>query len=274
MKTLVSLLIMSFAAVQIGFAQPDAFNYQTVVRNSEGVPMSDQEVSFRMSVRQGSANGTIVYQETHSANTNEHGLVSFRIGEGSSSDELADVNWGNNSHYLQTELDPEGGNSYEDMGTTQLVSVPYALHAKSAEDVDDADADPTNELQNLSINGSTLSISSGNSVELPGGDAPDPESTAKAWVNFPIVGTPNLTFDAYNVASTSVVNTGVRLVSLPPGLFSIATNPACICQVRNDLAPGFCVVTSGAAPSQVTVRTYNTNGQLADKEFSLVIFGK
>lgn len=236
--------------------------------------MSNQDVSFRMSVRQGSENGTIVYQETHSATTNEHGLISFRIGDGNSSDDLADVNWAGSSHYLQTELDPEGGSNYEDMGTTQLVSVPYALHAKSADNVDDADADPTNELQNLSINGSTLSLSSGNSVELPGGDAPDPESTAKAWVNFPIFGTPNLAFDAYNVTNTSVTATGVRVVSLEPGLFSVATNPACVCQIRNDLGPGFCVVTSSASPSQVTVRTYNSSGQLADKEFSLVIFGK
>ncbi len=274
MKTIVSTLLLAFAFVQFGVAQPDMFNYQTVVRNNSGVPQANQDVSFRMSVRAGSANGTVVYQEIHNETTNEHGLVSFRIGDGSGSGDLASVTWDENSHYLQVELDPEGGSSYEDMGTSQLVSVPYAMHAKTAEDVDDADADPTNELQNLSISGNTLSISQGNSVELPGGSAPPDEALAKAWVNFPIVGQPNLSFDAYNVTNTSVTSTGIRVVSLAPGLFSIATNPVCVCQIRNDLAPGFCVVTSSTSPSQVTVRTYNANGQLENKEFSLVIFGK
>src|SRR5690606_20180452 len=149
-----------------------------------------------------------------------------------------------------------------------------AMHAGTVENTDDADADPANELQTLSISDNTLSISEGNSVELPAGDAPDDEAIAKAWVNFPITGTPNLAFDAYNVLSTSVTSTGVKVVSLPPGLFSTATNPSMVCQIRNDIAPGFCTITSSASPSQVTVRTFNTSGVLADKEFSLIIFGR
>lgn len=272
MKTIVSILVFAVAFVQFGVAQPDSFNYQTVVRNGDGIPLTDQDVSFRMSVRESSANGTIVYQETHSVTTNEHGLVNFRIGDGTGPDNLADVSWGSNSYYLQVEIDPNGGSSYDNMGTTQLVSVPYAIHAKSADDVDDADADPTNELQNLSLNGSTLSISNGNSVNLPEGGDVDEDAIAKAWVNFPIFGTPNLTFDAYNVSSTSVTTTGVRQVNLVPGLFSPGTTPSMVCTIRNDIAPGFCsVVSSGGS---ITVRTYNSSGNAADKEFSLVVFGK
>lgn len=274
MKTLFSIAVLLFVVVQFGTAQPDSFNYQTVVRNNAGAPLTEQEVSFRMSVREGADNGSIVYQETHNVETNSNGLVNFRIGEGDSSDSFSSVSWGEDTYYLQVEIDPDGGSSFENLGTSELVSVPYAMHARTAQEVDDADADPSNELQNLSISGNTLSISDGNSVELPGAEAPDEDAIAKAWVNFPIVGTPNLTFDAYNVAGTSVSGTGVRVVNLPPGLFSPATNPACVCQIRNDLAPGFCVVTSSAAPSQVTVRTYNSAGTLTDKEFSLVIFGR
>jgi hypothetical protein len=104
MKTFVSILVLALAFVQFGVAQPDMFNYQTVVRNGDGLPISNQDVSFRMSVRAGSANGTVVYQEMHSTTTNEHGLVNFRIGDGSGSDNLSDVNWGSNSHYLQVEV--------------------------------------------------------------------------------------------------------------------------------------------------------------------------
>ncbi|GAB4417491.1 MAG: hypothetical protein OHK0039_27940 [Bacteroidia bacterium] len=254
------------------FAQPDLLNYQTVVRNAQGQPLADQTVAFRLSVRVGSANGTVVYQETHTTQTNAAGLVSLHIGAGSGGGSLASVDWSAGDHYLQIEVDPAGGSAYEDLGSTQLVSVPYALHARTADEVDDADADPANELQTLSLNGNTLGISQGNSITLP--DSPDPKSIAKAWVNFPITGTPNLNFDAYNVTATSVTATGVRVVSFPPGLFSPGTNPAMVCQLRNDLAPGFCVVTSGAAPSQVTVRTYNSSGVLTDKEFSLIVFGR
>jgi hypothetical protein len=271
MKTIFSIILFAVVLSNWCVAQPDLFNYQTVVRNAQGQPVTDQNVAFRMSVREGATNGTVVYQETHSTTTNEFGLANLRIGDGSGSGNLANVDWADASHYLQVEVDLTGGTNYQNVGTSQLLSVPYAIHAKSADDVDDADADPTNELQNLSISGNSLSISQGNSVSLP---LPQPEQLAKAWVNFPIVGTPNLAFDAYNVTSTSVTSTGIRVVSFPPGLFSVATNPAMVCQVRNDLAPGFCVVTSSASPSQVTVRTYNTNGTLADKEFSLIVFGK
>ncbi|MDP5169484.1 MAG: hypothetical protein NWR72_04515 [Bacteroidia bacterium] len=274
MKTSICLFACTWAFLFTLQAQPDLFNYQTVVRTPQGQIISDQSVSFRFSIREGSETGSVVYQETHNTQTNEFGLVSLRIGSGVSGGSLASVNWGANTHYLQVELDPAGATNYQDLGTSQLLSVPYAVHAQSAENVDDADADPTNELQNLTLNGNSLSISQGNSITLPGGNTPDSKSIAKAWVNFPITGTPNLNFDAYNVSSTSVTSTGVRVVSFPPGLFSVATNPAMVCQIRNDLAPGFCVVTSGAAPSQVTVRTYNASGVLTDKEFSLIVFGR
>ncbi len=274
MKTFLSFTFLICIFLLDLHAQPDLFNYQTVLRSPQGQVLANQDVAFRMSIREGSANGNVVYQETHSTQTSELGLIALQIGGGSSTGDLSDVDWSEDTHYLQVELDPAGGNAYENLGSTQLLSVPYAMHAQSAENVDDADADPTNELQTLSLSGNSLSISQGNSVTLPGGDAPDPKSVAKAWVNFPIVGTPNLNFDAYNVSTTSVTGTGIRVVGFPPGLFSTGTNPAMVCQIRNDTAPGFCVVTSGSAPSQVTVRTYNASGVLTNKEFSLIVFGR
>ncbi len=258
--------------ISSGLAQPDLINYQSVVRNAQGEIIPNQNVAFRFSIREASANGTVVYEETHTATTSDQGLVNLRIGAGTSSQNFSTIDWGSNDYFLQVEFDPAGSSNYTEMGTSQLVSVPFAMHARTAAEVDDADADPTNELQDLSINGQTLSISGGNSVSLPGGG--DESATAKAWVNFPIVGTPNLTFDAYNVTNTSVSGTGIRVINLQPGLFSTpANNPACTCTINNDLAPGFCTVIFGSSPSQVTVRTYNSSGVLADKEFSLVIFG-
>lgn len=252
---------------------PQGINYQAIVRDNGGAVISEQAVTYQFSVLQGSASGTAVYTEAHAATTDVNGLVNLVIGAGNGTDDFSSIDWSAGPYFLEVAVDETGGNSPVALGASQLLSVPYALHAGTAEDVDDADADPSNELQSLSITGSTLSISDGNAVELPGGGAPD-EAIAKAWVHFPASGTPNLAFDAYNVQSTSVTATGVRSITLPPGLFSPATMPAMVCQLRNDLAPGFCTVTSSASPSQVTVRTYSSNGTPADKEFSLLIFGR
>src|SRR5690606_15621229 len=79
--------------------------------------------------------------------------------------------WGNGPYFLKTEIDPNGGTSYSISGTTQLISVPYALFAEHAltvenDQVNDADSNPTNEIQTLTLVGSNLSISGGNSVTL------------------------------------------------------------------------------------------------------------
>ncbi len=272
MKTTILSLFFSVAILATLTAQPADFNYQTVVRTSEGQLITEQDIAMRMSIREGSMSGPVVYQETHNVQTTAHGLVSLRVGSGMGSDNIAEVDWTSGSHYLQVEMDPDGGSAWIDMGTSQLLSVPYARHAETATNVDDADADPTNELQNLSLSGNTLSISQGNSVELPSGSEVPSEVMAKAFVNFPIVGQPNLNIDAYNVQSTGVVNTGVRTVQLVGGLFSPAVTASAVCQIRNDLSPGFCTVVGTS--SSLTVRTYDSSGNPANREFSLIVFGR
>ncbi len=281
---------------------PQSFNYQAVVRDDAGLTIAGQSIGYRFTIHQGSPTGTTVYMEEHTVISDDRGLVDLVIGEGTSSDQFNSIDWVSGPYFLAVAIDQTGGSNYMDIGTNELRSVPYAMHAYTADMVDDADADPANELQQLELNGSTLglslgntvevdvdpenelqtlslsgntlSISDGNSVTLPTGNGPDDDSVAKAWVNFPITGTPDLSFDGYNVTATAVVNTGVRTVTLAAGLFSPASNPAMVCQIRNDLAPGFCTITSSTSPSQVTVRTFNAAGQLTDKEFSLIIFGK
>ncbi|OQX78571.1 MAG: hypothetical protein B6D61_05175, partial [Bacteroidetes bacterium 4484_249] len=114
---------------------PQAFKYQTVVRDGAGDIIQNQTVSLRMSIRWGSAYGPIAYRETHSTTTNEFGLVSVEIGNGTPDiGVFSNINWENSDYYLQTELDPAGGSSYISMGTSQLLSVPYALHAETSGD--------------------------------------------------------------------------------------------------------------------------------------------
>lgn len=124
------LLILSLAL----FAQaPQGINYQAVTRNSAGAIIANQQISVRLSVHNTSQNGTIEYQETNTATTNQFGLFTVIIGQGTPSiGTLAAVTWGAGSKYLQVEFDPAGGSAYNDMGTTQLMSVPYALYAGNA----------------------------------------------------------------------------------------------------------------------------------------------
>ena len=110
----------------------------------------------------------MAYRESHFPSTNEFGLVNLVIGSGSNTAGVFDsINWGTNSFFLRVELDQNGGTNYTTLGTSQLLSVPYALYAKAAGTGDDVDTDTTNELQILSIKGNELSISQGNAVSIP-----------------------------------------------------------------------------------------------------------
>lgn len=170
-KTILSIL--AFVAIwttQVQAQAPQAFQYQAIARGSNGLPTINQAVNVRISIISGSPTGAIQYVETHSKVTNQFGLFTLPIGQGTvSNGTFSSINWGSNSHYIKVELDETGGTAYQDMGIVQLLSVPYALHAGTTGNVNDADADPNNEIQTLTINGQNLSISGGNTVTLPGG---------------------------------------------------------------------------------------------------------
>lgn len=135
MRKSLSLLIGILTCVSIFAQVPDAFNYQAVVRNSNGDLIISQSVSFQISILQGSATGTSVYVETHIATTNEYGLVSLEIGNGTSVEDFLVIDWGNGPYFMQIEMDASGGSDYQLLGTSQLLSLPYALHAKTADSI-------------------------------------------------------------------------------------------------------------------------------------------
>ena len=155
------LLIIGIPALA---QSPDLFNYQAVVRDANGQVMQSQSVSFQLSVLLGSSTGSNIYTETHTLTTNQFGMANLQVGNGVPvSGTFGAIDWGMGTYFLQVELDETGGSNYSLMGTSQLVSVPYALHAKTVEidQVDDADADPNNELQTIAATGSTVTLSNG-----------------------------------------------------------------------------------------------------------------
>ena len=114
-----SLLSLIFISLLTFGQVPQGINYQAVVRNNTGAVVTNTTVSIKFEIHDGTPTGTIVFQETHSVQTNQFGLATLVIG---SVGNLTTVNWGDNqSKYLQVEMDPTGGINYTDMGTTQLV---------------------------------------------------------------------------------------------------------------------------------------------------------
>lgn len=142
---------------------PQAFKYQAVARDTEGNPLVNQDISLKVSILSGSPNGTAVYSELHSVFTNDLGLFSLEIGNPGLvlSGTFTGINWAEGTYFMKLEIDPAGGLSFQLMGTTQLLSVPYALYAENVMHNDDADADPSNELQTLSQNGNQITLSNG-----------------------------------------------------------------------------------------------------------------
>lgn len=195
------LICVAFFSLNAMAQAPEGINYQAVVRDLAGATITNAPVGLKLSLLQSSATGTIVYEESFSTFSNYFGLVNVVFGQGTViNGSFANIDWSNGPYFIEVAADVTGGTSYSILGTQELMSVPYALYAKEAENSfsgdyndltnqptiptatsqltndtgfitspDDADADPTNEIQTLSVNGDSLTLSDGGgSVLLPG----------------------------------------------------------------------------------------------------------
>ncbi len=181
MKTKIfTILTLAFFTV---FAQPQKISYQAIIRDAGGNILQNQNVLIQLDILQGSATGTTVYSEQHDVTTNQYGLVNLFIGTGSViSGSMENIDWANGPYFLKTSIDI--GNGLQELGTQEIVSVPYSLYSKKADTANVAytavalsgpyDDSNTNELQILEIHGDTLFISNGNYVLLPQDADTDP----------------------------------------------------------------------------------------------------
>jgi uncharacterized protein (TIGR02145 family) len=136
MKKLFTILAAVLLTAPVWAQSPEKMSYQAVIRNSSEALVTNTTVGMQISILQGSATGTAVYVETQTPTTNANGLVSIEIGAGTVvSGTFASIDWANGPYFIKTETDPTGGTTYTITGTSQLLSVPYALHAKTAETV-------------------------------------------------------------------------------------------------------------------------------------------
>jgi len=130
-------LFLSFLLVLINasiFAQaPFKMSHQAVVRSVTNTLITNQAIGMRVSILQGSIAGNAVFVETHMPVSNANALITVEIGTGTVvTGSISQINWANGPFFIKTEYDPNGGSNYSVMGTTELISVPYALYANSS----------------------------------------------------------------------------------------------------------------------------------------------
>ena len=135
MKRFYTLIATLLLMISIIAQSPEKMTYQALIRNSSDQLVKDQNVGMQISILQGSEGGSSVYTEVQTPSTNENGLVTIEIGTGTTTDDFSAIDWTSGPYFLKTEVDPEGGSSYSITGTSKLLSVPYALHATTAENL-------------------------------------------------------------------------------------------------------------------------------------------
>ena len=140
MKKIYSIVTGILLTASVLAQAPQKMSYQAVIRNSSNALVTSKVVGMRISILKGSATATASsltdYVETQTATTNANGLVSLEIGTGTAvTGTFATINWANGPYFIKTETDPTGGTNYTIVGTSELLSVPYALHAKTVENL-------------------------------------------------------------------------------------------------------------------------------------------
>jgi hypothetical protein len=168
MKRLLHLVVLLLISINLFAQAPQKMTYQAVIRNTSNNLVVNSPVKMKISILQGSTTGTAVYSEQHNPTTNANGLVSIEIGEGTSkTGTFSTIDWGNGMYFLKTETDPTNGNNLSIVGTSQLLSVPYALQANNA----------GNGIKQVSNTGDTVYLDNGKKYIIPGIKDLNPTST-------------------------------------------------------------------------------------------------
>ncbi len=134
MKLSLTLVLLLATTVTVFAQAPEKMSYQAIIRAQDNSLVTNSAIGLKIIIHQSTASGTTVYQETHSPSTNNNGLVSLVIGTGViGTGNFSTIAWDKGPYFIETQVDVAGGTNYNIIGVTQLLSVPYALHAKTAE---------------------------------------------------------------------------------------------------------------------------------------------
>ena len=160
-------LIVAVVITSAVFAQaPSKMSYQAVVRDAGDALVTSQVVGMQLSIVQDSVSGTVVYVETQTPTSNLNGLVSLEIGSGTVvSGTFNSIDWSKGLYFIKTETDPTGGTMYTITGTSELMSVPYALHANTADSIVGGKIDSTDIAAMGFVAGSATTLNIGQSYQ-------------------------------------------------------------------------------------------------------------
>ncbi|MEI6489151.1 MAG: tail fiber domain-containing protein [Bacteroidota bacterium] len=167
-KTIYALLLISVFNFTETYAQgvPQGFNYQAIARDATNLLVTNHAIGIKIGIYAGSANGTLEWEETHTPTSNQFGLFTLVIGQGTSTGNgsipnFSSINWGAASHYLKVSMDITGGSNYIQMDNSQLLSVPYAFYSAQSGSV------PTLSLNDL-VDADTAGVSVGKTLKWNG----------------------------------------------------------------------------------------------------------
>jgi hypothetical protein len=133
MKNLI-LSLFTLAIISLSsFGQvPEGFKYQLIARDASNLILNNQAVGMKLTILQGSPSGMAVYTESFAPTSNPNGIVNLEIGTGITVDDYSMIDWASGPYFMETAIDVTGGSNYSVMSTSQLMSVPYALYAKTS----------------------------------------------------------------------------------------------------------------------------------------------
>ncbi len=198
MNRIIIIFVLLFFSFRMFAEVPEKVSFQAIIRDGQNNLVTLRQIGMKISILQDSPNGNIVYTETQTPTTNINGLVSFEIGTGVQVlGNFESIDWANGPYFIKTETDPVGGKNYTISGTSQLISVPYAIHAKTVDNITETDPEfkasiagsitaanvdswnnklskeidgsTTNEIQALSISHDTIFLSQCGFIKLPPG---------------------------------------------------------------------------------------------------------
>ncbi len=135
MKSVILFIVLMFIATLVYSQVPMKMSYQAVVRDTASNLVTNQEISMKVSILQGTTEGVVVYVEDLNPITNLNGLISIEIG---AADGFSSINWANGPYFLKTEIDPSGGTDFSILGISQLLSVPYSMYSNKAKHQDNS----------------------------------------------------------------------------------------------------------------------------------------
>ncbi len=226
MRHAILLFLLFLTSAGLYAQAPSGFRFQAVARDAANDVMATDNIAVRVSLLRGGPSGAVDYSERHEVTTTDLGVFDLHIGNGSAlSGDINTIDWGTDSYFLKIDIDPMGGDSYVNLGASQLLSVPYALYAK--ESGSGNGGDPTDELQNLIYDPvtQTLTLTDGNSVTLQiggGGGGTDDQTISLSGTT--------LSIEGGNAVDLSVLQDGVDDADADPTneiqnlSFNIATN--------------------------------------------------